>query len=266
MDDQTTETPGRQLQELQSAIISLHEAEIDLEQFPSAVIRTIHALIKADFVGYGVTLKDAVNYRDFSSQMPKDATQITAQDSLSDWGHLFWTAAPRLPENPASTESDFSSQCKFKDQAMDAKVFKPLGVQRWMRITIPAGPAIITFVCFCSGRSFDKRDRQTLQVLRRHFHSIYQIAHLRSVAKLDPKTRLRFAFPSFSERQLEVATLLTEGKSNEDIGRLMGLGLEGVKFHIRALFEKLGVDDRVAAALTLVSTQPEFIPFPIADA
>ena len=54
---------------------------------------------------------------------------------------------------------------------------------------------------------------------------------------------------SLSARQQEILVLLTQGKSNKEIGHLLGLTTGTVKQHIYALFRKLGVRNRTMAAV-----------------
>jgi DNA-binding CsgD family transcriptional regulator len=260
MNKPTGEIGGRQLRRLQGEIMSLHEAEIDLDKFPEAIFRTMHALIDADFMGYGELPKGSGAFRGLCSQMPSGMLQTMGRWSPSTEGHSLWTGDPLLYGSSALMESDFFSLRQFRNKAIYSEVFRPLSIQRFMSISIPAGPAFVVPVCYRSGRGFTERERQILQQLRRHFHSLYLLAYQRSVAKLDSQVRLRLAFPSLTERQLEAGAWLIAGKSNETIGRLMNLSLEGVKFHLRAIFDKLGVDDRLAAALVLATTRPDFIP------
>ncbi len=52
-------------------------------------------------------------------------------------------------------------------------------------------------------------------------------------------------------RQWEVARLLREGKSNKEIGRILGLSPETVKVHLAAIFRTLGVNNRTRAVMEL---------------
>ncbi|WP_107984710.1 response regulator transcription factor [Rhodococcus sp. OK519] len=52
-----------------------------------------------------------------------------------------------------------------------------------------------------------------------------------------------------TEREREVLTVLAEGESNADIGRRLFMGETTVKSHVSAIFDKLGVRNRVEAAL-----------------
>ena len=54
---------------------------------------------------------------------------------------------------------------------------------------------------------------------------------------------------NFSQRELEVLQLLAAGKNNTEIGRELDLSPNTVKGHVRQIFAKLAVNDRVSAAL-----------------
>lgn len=51
----------------------------------------------------------------------------------------------------------------------------------------------------------------------------------------------------FSDKQLQVLTLLSKGLSDKDIGRLLNISRAGVQKHITALFSKLGAANRTEA-------------------
>ena len=56
---------------------------------------------------------------------------------------------------------------------------------------------------------------------------------------------------SLSDRQLEVLRLVAEGYSYEEIGRRLFISANTVKFHLRSIYVRLGVRNRVAAARML---------------
>lgn len=60
--------------------------------------------------------------------------------------------------------------------------------------------------------------------------------------------------PGLSERELQVLELLSEGKSNKEIGMLLGISDETVKVHLRRIYAKLGASDR-AHAVAIASRQ-----------
>jgi DNA-binding NarL/FixJ family response regulator len=56
-----------------------------------------------------------------------------------------------------------------------------------------------------------------------------------------------------SNRQLQVLKLLADGYSYEEIGARLFISLNTVKFHVRAIFHRLGVRNRMAAARALAN-------------
>ena len=59
---------------------------------------------------------------------------------------------------------------------------------------------------------------------------------------------------ALSERQLEVLKLLADGFSYEEIGARLFISLNTVKFHVRSIFLRLGVRNRMAAARLLANS------------
>jgi DNA-binding NarL/FixJ family response regulator len=52
-----------------------------------------------------------------------------------------------------------------------------------------------------------------------------------------------------SSRELEVLKLMAEGQSNPEIAARLYLSHNTIKTHVRGIFNKLGVDHRVQAAV-----------------
>jgi len=55
---------------------------------------------------------------------------------------------------------------------------------------------------------------------------------------------------SLTDRQREVLRLLAEGRTNHEIARALDVSDDTVKFHLKNLFERLGVDNRTEAVVT----------------
>lgn len=56
---------------------------------------------------------------------------------------------------------------------------------------------------------------------------------------------------ALTEREREVAILMTQGLTNNQIGTRLHLSLASVKSHLTSMFTKLGVDNRVSAAMII---------------
>lgn len=65
----------------------------------------------------------------------------------------------------------------------------------------------------------------------------------------DPSARALVA--ALTEREREVAVLMTQGLTNNQIGTRLRLSLASVKSHLTSMFTKLGVDNRVSAAMII---------------
>lgn len=57
---------------------------------------------------------------------------------------------------------------------------------------------------------------------------------------------------TLTAREREVHHWLSQGKSNEQIAQILGISVHTVKNHLDHIFEKLGVDNRVAAAMACI--------------
>src|SRR5258708_20813960 len=69
-----------------------------------------------------------------------------------------------------------------------------------------------------------------------------------NAALADAATMVR-AVGALSSRQREVLNLIVQGRSNKEIARALKLAEGTVKIHVAALFRKLGIKRRSAAAV-----------------
>lgn len=73
-------------------------------------------------------------------------------------------------------------------------------------------------------------------------------ADARKGMALPPSVGAQTRLPQLTPRQVDVLEMLVEGRSNKEIARALSLGRSTVKVHMAALFRKLGVGNRAAAA------------------
>ena len=55
-----------------------------------------------------------------------------------------------------------------------------------------------------------------------------------------------------SEREMEILRLIVKGRSNKEISTVLFISEDTVKYHLKALFSKLGVQDRTEAAISAI--------------
>jgi LuxR family transcriptional regulator/LuxR family quorum-sensing system transcriptional regulator CciR len=80
----------------------------------------------------------------------------------------------------------------------------------------------------------------------RDFQWVCQLAHLRYCALLLPTLGPP---PELSPRETEVLVWVARGKSNAAIGDILGISAHTVDAHLRRIYLKLGVFDRLSAAV-----------------
>ena len=56
----------------------------------------------------------------------------------------------------------------------------------------------------------------------------------------------------FTTREVDVLRLVVEGKTNSEIGLVLGISVKTVATHLVAIFQKMGVASRVEAAVMAV--------------
>jgi DNA-binding CsgD family transcriptional regulator len=93
----------------------------------------------------------------------------------------------------------------------------------------------------------------SLQLRCREGHSELTVSIMRLrreiVVLLSEETLAAQRAAILTSREREVHHWLAQGKSNDQIARILGISIHTVKNHMDHIFEKLGVDNRVAAAM-----------------
>jgi DNA-binding CsgD family transcriptional regulator len=93
---------------------------------------------------------------------------------------------------------------------------------------------LVSFVLNRTRRDFTDRERELLDVLRPHLARIYsRISHC------------------MTERQAQVLRWVAAGKSDSQIGAILGISPRTVQKHLQSVYEKLGVESRTAAVMRL---------------
>jgi LuxR family maltose regulon positive regulatory protein len=119
--------------------------------------------------------------------------------------------------------------------------------QNAVRILIDEGPGLRDVLVFARGRVPSwSGDTQAGRYIDRVLQAF--AASERSGTAAPPAARRS---PRFSQREAEVARLLTAGHSNRDLARTLGMAPDTVKWHLKNIFGKLGVANRTQAVLRL---------------
>jgi len=122
-----------------------------------------------------------------------------------------------------------------------------------------AGFGTVSFFCFMLGGQLGTKQIDPLEAIQRVAagenvlapdvtRTLITVA-TDAPAAGDPSARALVA--ALTEREREVAVLMTQGLTNNQIGTRLHLSLASVKSHLTSLFVKLGVDNRVSAAMII---------------
>ena len=68
------------------------------------------------------------------------------------------------------------------------------------------------------------------------------------LSRLDERARRE----DLTDREMQVLQLIVKGRSNKEISSALFISEDTVKFHLKALFMKLGVQDRTEAAINAI--------------
>ncbi|HVE11413.1 MAG TPA: helix-turn-helix transcriptional regulator [Paraburkholderia sp.] len=246
-------------------IVRLYEAEADLLTLPNVLFAGVMRLTDADVVGWTEIHHRSGELRALLSMEddPERRKAAFAAYARHAGTHPFWQKDPAFFGERAVRESDIYTDEEFIAHPMAREVFLPAGARRIMEVLIQHGEYSLNLGAHrIIGRAaYSDSERDRLQIYRTHVQRVYRQAQQRTIDKLGPADRLRYAFPELTRRQVEAAVWLAQGKSNEAIADAMCVSLDTVKAHLKAIFSKIGTDSRLALA-RLVHTAPPFSQMP----
>jgi len=247
--------------DLNTEIIRLYEAELDLISLPRVLFDRIGRLIEADVVTYTEFHHASGEFRSLLSVEDDPDRRAGAMAAFARHmnSHAFWRSDPAFFGERAVRESDIFGEEEFVSLPIVREVFLPSGARRIMSIVMQNGDYVLNVSGHrVVGRpAFTDRQRDLLAAFRPHILRCHRQACERTLASLTPADRLRIAFPELTPRQLEVASWVARGKSNEDIAAILDVGIETIKAHVKAIHAKIGADGRLAIAV-IAHTAPPF--------
>ena len=97
---------------------------------------------------------------------------------------------------------------------------------------------------------FSERDRLLLNLVRPHYERAFQ--KIQELAGRFSGGDRPLSTYGLTPREAEVANWLVEGKSNPEIGLILGASPRTVEKHMEKILEKLCVENRATAAMTVV--------------
>jgi DNA-binding CsgD family transcriptional regulator len=146
---------------------------------------------------------------------------------------------PMRPAQGARTLTDFASMRDFRRSEFYAHVNRPLGVEYMLQLYLDPRRTDARLEFDRVDRDFGERDRKVLDLLLPHLRQL-----LRAAARRPAATDRASALTS---REREVIAHVAEGRTNGEIGRLLGISSHTVRKHLENAYEKLGAHTRTGA-------------------
>lgn len=246
---------------LHEQIVHLYESEADLLELPQVLFATVGYLVEADVVTYTEFHHASGSFRCLVSADDDPIRRSSAMEAYASHmhSHAFWSYDPEFFRDRALRNSDVFGEEQYPSLPIVQQALLPYGACHIIVIVMRQDGYVLSLAGHrVAGRApFSEDERDNLQAFRAHVARAYRQAKQRTLAELAPAERLRFAFPELSQRQLDVAAWLAEGKSNEEIATILAIGIDTVKAHVKALLNKIGAESRLGAAI-LAYTAPPF--------
>ena len=264
--------------ELQRAIGFLAEAAatLGLQGLLRHVVEGLPALVGSELT----TLSDCDLVADTRRVIGMPGGAISADERACFDRHLHEHPLVQYHEQHehqrARRISDSLSRAQFHRTGLYNEYYRRIGIDHVVALPLITGRRrVVSFVLNRSRRDFSARDCEMLELLRPGLLALYRRAEWtdRTLDELDQwRARLQSGLaparpaaalpplPPLTARELQVLDWVRQGKSNRQIGAILGVSPRTVQKHLQHVFDKLGVDNRTAAAarLTAASSMQPF--------
>jgi DNA-binding CsgD family transcriptional regulator len=156
----------------------------------------------------------------------------------------------RNPQARTVRISDLVAERGFRGTPLYDEYYRAVGVHYAMALPVHVhGKELVSFVFNRQDRDFSDRDRACAEAIRPHLGDLYRMTRALDGARAAwgvPSTREPAGSP-LTAREHEVLQWLASGKTDKDIGAILGISPRTVHKHLQRIYEKLGVETRTAA-------------------
>jgi DNA-binding CsgD family transcriptional regulator len=166
--------------------------------------------------------------------------------------------------------SDVASRQKIESLDLSHDYYRILGVADDLSVNFGHLGHRVCLAVLRGRRGFSDQDRTILEVLRPHMERAYRYSRLLESLRTSARRGTKAATQALdgvgivenqegnarplrtlglSEREAEVLYWVAAGKSSPVIGTILGIRPDTVRAHLKKIFAKLGVENRLSAAL-----------------
>ena len=219
-------------------------------------LRIVQSIIPADHViwtGFEM-VADAARMTTFLTHEPHDWHQLYGRMERGFASHPMVSYYVSGTDRSALMLSDFARRARENHRGAYEEVYRALDMNHLMGMPLIQGSdRLLSIGLIRKKRDFTERDRSMLNLISPHIVQAHANAQVFASLYRGPAD-----FPScvsgvqdLSARESEVAFWLARGKTNIEIGVILGISRRTVEKHVEHVLAKLGVDNRFAAAVLL---------------
>jgi DNA-binding CsgD family transcriptional regulator len=139
--------------------------------------------------------------------------------------------------------ADLMPEAQFRETPLYNDYYRAIRIDHVMAVPIHVDRRLlVSFVFNRYGSGFREEEREALELIRPHLGYLYRLC-----AALGRSGWAPAAAWQLTAREQEVLRWLSAGKTDRDIGAILGISPRTVHKHLQRIYEKLGVETRTAA-------------------
>jgi DNA-binding CsgD family transcriptional regulator len=252
---------SRSVKALSHALPALY-AETALSELPRAMTETLAKLLPGE--SHGVVVHDRGLGKRFWHLRPASVDHEARVPIFFANFHEFAPADHRrlTGTGAALALSDFTSRDGLDRLAIYTDYYRPLGIEDDLNFNVQRGDVVTCAAVLRRRRGFRPEERELMNALRPHFKQAWanaqcfaQLASSSTAATVPTREwtpeplEVRFGL---TPREAEVLIWVAQGKTNPEVGTILGIRPYTVRTHLERVFTKLGVETRHAAGLLAI--------------
>jgi len=244
---------------LASALESLIHAADDLSWFVANAEAVLIDLVEADAAAYADIDFSRWSFRArWTEDRPDFAALMGRYHRLMGRKTVWIGSRSGAPQQ----FSDFMDDRTLYDTAVYCDVLRPLNVNRGAVFGFPASAHVgINFGLYRQSRApYPLAALERMKRIRPALSQLYGLSLVRTWSRLSPADRLDRLDLPLTDKQRQVAKLLLRGLTSEQVARALGISVETSRNHVRAIYQRLAVQNRVDLTFALTSGPPETLP------
>ena len=216
----------------------MNEAALDKASFARLGVERLPRLVASEFTTLSICHLASGKREVFG--LPAGA--LSAEDRAAFDRHFHEHPLVRYHayQRGANTQriSDSLPLARFRRSALYNEYYRRIRIDHAMALPIYVRDGLlVSFVLNRTRRDFTERERALLDLMRPHLAKIFRKAN---------------SFGGLTAREAEVLRWVAAGKSDAQIGAILRISARTVQKHLQNVYDKLGVENRTAAANRLL--------------